>query len=649
MKIASLLLVLLLTICAFAAMAGADGLSFSLPSGFYAEPQTLTISCDITDAVVRYTTTGAAPTAGSAEFSTPIELPLTTDQADTLSHIKGTHVEDQYVCAVDFPSAIVVRAAAFLPDGSMAAETCGTYFIGYDRQKLYGNLPVISLMMDSRDLFDAERGIYVLGHAYDEWLEARGGEPFEAWQVHGNFSERGKDWERPVMVDFMLAEDDVFCQAMGVRIKGATSRTGQQKSLRLIARKEYGEKSIQHDLFPGNVQEISGEPVTRYKSVVLRNGGNDRTHGKIRDPFISELARGMHLDIAENRFVIAFINGEYWGLYALNEEYSDNYIQYHYGLDDKNIVMVKNGELESGEEEDLALYTELLETVLEADPEDPDDYAVLCDMLDMDSLADYLALTLYIDNRDDIFDANNFEMWRVREPGDAPCADGKWRVMLFDTDYSSGIYTSGEDYYNDTLKLRLNDYSISDESPAWLVLMLLDNEDFRQKAVTAMCDVRNLYFDRDRMKELLSDWRGAYLPYIKDTFLRFGPEWVARWSLDAHPAACVDSIAVFFSGRYDYFPEFIQEQFELDAPKTVTIRAASEDGHIYLNHRSVPAADQTEVRYFAEYPLTATAVAEEGKTFAGWEINGDAELDDASAETVTISFFGPFTLTAHFN
>ena len=66
-----------------------------------------------------------------------------------------------------------------------------------------------------------------------------GNKKLEGWQHEANYTQRGKEWERPVYCEYLSADGSVlFGQDMGIRIMGAASRNESQKSLRLTARED---------------------------------------------------------------------------------------------------------------------------------------------------------------------------------------------------------------------------------------------------------------------------------------------------------------------------------------------------------------------------------------------------------------------------
>lgn len=643
------ILFLFLLVCCTPALADRGELTFSLASGFYEAPMPLEITCDVEGARIYYTTDGSVPDETDALYDEVITLMWTTEKEDPLSKITGITLGETWVPQKDFPSAHIIRAVAIMPEGTRSPVVSGTYFIGYDREELYGDTALMLLVIDPSHLFDYETGIYVTGKHYDEWIKEQTG-PFESWQGQGNYTQRGSEWERPVTVTYLPAEGEGFTQDMGVRIKGGASRGNNQKSLRLIARADYGEKNVKYELFPDNLRESDGQVVEKYKSFTLRNGGNDCDFGKIRDPYIQRLAEGMRFETAANMPVIAFINGEYWGLYSLHEEYTDNYIDYHYGISNDNVITVKVGEVDDGNDEDIELFDEMLDYIAYNDMSDPAKYAKACEMLDMGSFADYCALHFYIGNEDGPFQNNNWQMWRVREPGadDSPYADGKWRMMLYDTDFSSGIYDNGGGSGEDNILPVITGTEYQWRHPALLLNSLIQNEDFLGELVNAMCDIRNLYFHKDRAGALLDEMTDWYLPYQPDNLLRFGPQWVT-WNASRHFSDHLNNIRNYFTKRYDRFLDVAKKPFELSNPATITIKLEGE-GVVYINGRDeTPIEKNTTVKYFPEYGITVTAVPAPGKHFAGWKTSSKyGVVEDAQAATTTFTFSRTVKLTAVF-
>ncbi len=177
-------------------------ITFSLPSGFYPEGQELEITCNVEDALIYYTTDGSVPTEDSQILDYTLELGDTTDMPNVLSAYVGTCPDELYVPEHNVMKAHVIRAMAWLPDDTYTPVYNATYWIGADREALYGDMPVISLIMEYDDLLGYENGIYNMGKAYDDYMAADG-RTLDAWLYPANYQARGREAERPVAVEYL--------------------------------------------------------------------------------------------------------------------------------------------------------------------------------------------------------------------------------------------------------------------------------------------------------------------------------------------------------------------------------------------------------------------------------------------------------------
>ncbi len=632
-----------------------DGAVLSLPSGFYNEPVTLQMTCTDANAKIYYTTDGSVPDETDTLYTSPLILNDRSAEPNVLSAKTGTSAGGDYIPRKNVDKANVIRAVAVYPDGTKSEVSNGTYFIGIDRENKYGSVPVISLTTEMENLYDYEKGIYILGKAFDEWKAEQTGH-YEPWQAVGNYSGRGREWERPVTVELITADgSEGFTQDMGIRIMGAASRNATQKSFRITAREDYGKKALEYELIPDNLRSDGTGNVTKYKSFVLRNGGNDCDYAKIRDPLFQHLVSDRRFDTMQTTPCVVYLNGEYWGMYTIAEDYSDNYIENNYGIDNKNVVIVKKGEIESGEDSDIELYHELYDFITENDMIVAENYEQACSMLDMGSFIDSCALNLYINNEDSMFKNNNWQMWRVRTPDDSSeYADGKWRMLIYDTDYSAGIYDGGR-YDTDNISKAIKpvlDNSGSENAeeksynPSDIFIALYRNPDFRRELITVMCDMRNVNFKSSHAIEEMVKMMEVYSQLVPDTFKRFGPDWIARQRTDEYYTQKMNELANFLDGRYSVFTEIMQESFGLgDIANVSVVISDSTKGTVIMNTVKLP--DEFSGKYFTDYPVTVTAVPSDGCTFAGWECEG-AEISDSTSTTAEITFSGDFTLRAVF-
>ena len=291
---------------------------------------------------------------------------------------------------------------------------------------------------------------------------------------------------------------------------------------------------------------------------------------------------------------------------------------------------------------------------------DEANYAKACGMIDMGSYVDMLALNLYIYNEDSIFEGNNWQMWRVRDKGeDSVYADGKWRMLVYDTDFSTGIYADGNTYTMDNISKVLDaaaetepvtvDEETGEETrnPAAMFWSLYANESFREDLVTAMSNMRNVSFEKEKAMALIGEMGEVYKKLVPDTFERFGPEWLV-WDTTKYYNDKLYQLETFMDKRYLVFPGLMQNAMGLSKFANVTINSSdAAKGTVSIDGAMLDLSKEFTGRYFPDYTLTVTAEPAEGAVFKCWECTG-AEISDLSAPVADITFTGDFTLKAVF-
>lgn len=618
---------------------------FSKESGFYDETVVLELICAMPGAEIYYTLDGSIPTEQSYYYDGPITLENVEGEPNWLSAFTGISDED-FVPEENMMKANVVRAAAFWKEKRISNVCSGTYFVGIDKKEEYGNIPIVSLILEEEDLFDYEKGIYTLGITYDDWYDRLDDDHYNWWDIEGNFSNKGREWERPVYVEYLDVDGRVgFAQNMGVRIKGGSSRIFNHKSLRLIAREEYGAKKICYPMFENDGQLDS----QTYRQLVLRTGSSDRAI-HIRNPLIHSMAKNLRMATQRMAPCIVFINGEYWGLYTLTEEYDAQYCEENYGMKKENVVIIKLGELEEGVEEDMLLYEEMVDFIINQSMSVPTNYERASQLLDMGSFAEYVALQIYADNVD-CFLAwdNNWQMWRARTLDSSNFyGDGRWRMMLFDTDLVAD--PDGVDWREKSDNLIDALFDPVDERWASKLLLLLrslyQNEEFQQEMVNAMCDIRNVHFAPEPLYATFCMLQEAYEPHLVANLRRFGPQYMLDWGAQQYCEQELKELLSFFEERYEVFPQLMQEALDLQPPAECTI-SIDGDGSVMVNHAVPDWSYDYTGHYFPDYPITLTAQENGDGRFVRWEYEG-CTLSDPDSPVTEVSFAGDFSICAVF-
>lgn len=615
-------------------------IKFSKDSGFYESEIKLILKSNEKDVSIYYTTDGTVPTSDSPKYKEPITIADRSLEPNILSAKTGTSFYGDYIPSEPVQKATVVRAFAQFKDGTQSKVFTKTYFIGEKMCETYKEIPVISLSIEPDDFYGKENGIYIRGKVYEDWI-ADGGDAVNTptWEMPANFTQKGREWERTVHFELFENEKSAcVSEDLGIRILGGASRAAEQKSLKFFARKDYGNGSVDYELFPDNKKSLDETtPLNTYDTFAVRNGGNDSWMTKFRNRYIQLLVKDRAFSTQETRPVVVFINGEYWGIYTMQEDYSDHYIYRNYDINKDNVVMIKLGTIEEGTDADQKLYDSLISFAKNHDLSDDSNYQEICEMLDIDSFIDYFCTQIYIANGDWLNHDNNYRMWRSRTTSNKPYEDGKWRYMLYDTEYSMGIYTKGEDYNLNSLKDALTFPTDCPGTQVTLFRSLLENESFKEQFTTTFMDLVNENFNTTRMNTLLEQMVAEYEPYMEDYYIRFGTtitDMIADTPIDLFYTG-VEELKVFINNRNAYIPTMLKETLELQGDSiNLTVNANDVSaGSVTINTITPDLTDGAFTGYyFYDYPVTITAAAKAGYTFAGW--SGDSE---STEETITIT------------
>ena len=502
---------------------------------------------------IYYTTDGSVPTEDSFRYTGPI---LLTHEANTGKSLTD-HAGRMYpgtrtlFAAPGLPRANVIRARAFLPDGTGGRTGTRTYFLGQDLAADYGGAPVLSIVTDPANLLDEETGILVRGRVYEEWKETASAQSLiaagETWHYEGNYSQKGRAWERPASLELFDGTNSLtIAEGCGLRVHGRASRELAQRSFSLFFRKEYGAESLEHPIFPDAVGE-DGTVIPSYRSLILRNGGNDAEQLKFKDRMLQELLADRACAVQEGRLAFLFLNGEYWGHYVLQEKYNDRYFADHYGVPAEQVVVINEEEVDEGREEDLLLYRELM-TFAEKDLRDPVIWEQFTALVDADSMLDYFAAEVYIANRDWRPD-KNYRLWRTRTPSfESPYDDGRWRFALFDLELSSSMYG-----YPETA----SDFDSAAYAQELFPLFraAMKNEGFRRRFADTVRSLGEGKLSGENVRAALTRYADAWKRYMPAYYARFGNS-SFYWDMS------LESTAGFFDERLPLIMSRLRDQRE---------------------------------------------------------------------------------------
>lgn len=742
--------------------------SFSAESGFYDNSFSLSIEVP-QGTTVYYTTDGSDPTASSLKYSSPITVKDMTSEPNKYSaRTDITAYTDILAPDEGVLKAAVVRAIAVDSQGRASDIITKTYFVGSANVERYKKMKVISLVTDPDNLFDYDKGIYVLGKVYDQggtgmggwnfggqnggmdfgnmdfgnmnwgqggqvvvdgnnnqalnlggaggpavnadedtqqggaaqggfnfggqnggaggfdWSQfggaaggdaqqggaqqwggfggAAGGDAQQggaaggmggfmggggmgdfAFMSQANYNQKGSEWERPANIEIFEDGKSVVSQNVGIRTKGAASRAWAQKSFNIFARQDYGKSSVEYDLFEGkSTKEKNNKVIDKFDGFTIRNGGNDNMAGFFRDSVNQSLVGDRDMATQATSECILFIDGEFWGIYQLMEKYNTDYFKSHYGIKKNDVSFIKNGTLEDGNDQDLTEWNSLLSQISSADMTSDAAYQQIAEKLDIQSFIDYFAAQIYWANKD--WPSNNTGVWRSNSVDpENPYADGKWRMVLFDTEYAANLADKVNETgptYNSFSQFggggggMWGGFMGGGGSLSGAFTNLMKNAEFKKQFEISFMDMANYNFDTKKTTEAINYYKG-YKQQILDTYKRFPS------SKHTHNESTFDEdyklLETFYNTRYSNVTSQMKSYMSLTGSlASVSVSNDGSKGSIKFNTINLDDSLSTWTgKYFTDYPVTVKATAKEGYSFDHWEVTG-AEVSNTSSDEITV-------------
>ncbi len=528
---------------------------FSAESGFYPEEFMLTITAG-TGQEIYYTMDGGDPTTADSAmlYTEPIRIYDNKYKPNRLSAIKDISLDGYHPPKTLIDKGTIIRAAIKSADGSFGEVVTNSYFVGKD-ESYYNEMQVVSMVTEEDNLFHPDTGFYVVGSGYYEWLESDEYQHYENGDPNNptNYNKDGKKSEFPVSIQVFQQGEMVYSANVGARLSGNWSRSAAQKSFRFYAREEYGTKKMKYAFFP-ELTDAEGKLIESHKKVTLRNSGNDNQTLHFRDAFFQDLTKDLAPDYMAFEPCILFINGEFWGFYFFREKPDDDYINARYGIDKDDVALLKNGEVESGEDSDLKEFSDFCAWAKAVDMSLPENYARFCETMDLQSFMDYVTVETYINNADWINGyVNNWQVWHTRTVDESkPKADGKWRFIFYDMDYSGGLYYSENTGFAwDSLNNNRADGSVYD----FMAILdnLMTNPEFAKIFEENYLHIIDTYFAPDVVDAVLDQYVESYKAVTQETYYRFGLD----WAVDAYDDN-VAHLREFFYERPAYAKQYLE-------------------------------------------------------------------------------------------
>ena len=532
--------------------AHAQTVHFSHPGGFYSDTFSLALQLAYAPEgepfTIRYTLNGNTPTECDTPYTAPIPLSAACLPHSALFRVPNVP-EDRWYAPDSVERIVVVRAAAFDAEGCRRSPVITHSYLIDSLLHRRIALPVVSLCADSLSLFDADTGLMAPGWYFDRRY---------AYST-GNYFQRGRHWERPAAFAYYAPDGGATEQDCGLRVHGNSQRVLVQKGLSLYARREYGDNRFSYPFF-------GPEGRTDYRRLVLRPWSTSWSGAGIEDWLCQHLADSLRFDHLATRPVVLFLNGEYWGIYFLEEKADEHYIEEHHGVDSRQVDLLAywGDEVENGSAERWRAFYQWLEA-------DGTDMGRLSNEVDTGAVMDYMLMQILILNDD--WPVSNVRQWAT---------DGTpWRWIFFDADGALASFPDNAaildymTYYSSHLRpsargaVRRTEGSFqipsSHTSPQSTLLFrrLLANRTFLEAAMRRLQQVVATHFDYRRSGALLQQVVKEVESEVPYQIRRFDkPSSMVRWRM------AVEVIDEFLRTEPEAMVGEFAQYFGLDLPKS---------------------------------------------------------------------------------
>ena len=533
----------------------------------------------------------------SLTLSLPKDAPEGTQIRYTTNGKEPTRDSELYTEAISINDSYSIRAKLFC-DGWLSPRSTVQSYIFLDRDM---TIPVISITTND-DYLNGKEGIFRVNS--------------KANQVN---------WRRPINFELFDEPDkaSVLNQICETRIMGGQSRDWARKSMAIYSNKRFGAKRLEYEFFP---DQRPG--VTNFKSIMLRNAGNDIDGLYMRDAIMQRsMAEHADLDWQAWRPAVVYINGEYHCMLNIRERSNDDNIFTNYNeLEDIDMIEIAQennkmvGEVKAGTSENydkfVKFYSERGHTLAE--------YA---EWIDWKEYINLMAMNLYFNNQD--FPGNNIVMWRPRTE------DGKWRWISKDTDFGLGLY--GKEVEFNTIKWLYDFNHTYDRDRKWantkeatmLFRNLMEDPDFNREFID-----RNLVYMGDFLNEkgVRAIWDPMY-ELVKDELLIHRDElnppnpwsWWGGGNNEKNIENEVNNVRNWLSKRTDYYRKCLCDYYKVGTLASMTVNKDMEDaaeGHILFN-----GVELSNGTFDGKFIVGHKIILEPGEAstlnVTGWEVTAD--------------------------
>jgi hypothetical protein len=318
--------------------------TFSVNSGFFKDPFSLTITSGDPAAAIIFTLDGSNPQSSSTADTVGSTASITVDPSSSAGRpvTPGFLVRASLYKAGYKPSEPVTKTFIFIesvktqsssPGGGWPTASINDQVIDLAtdpevvNNPLYKDLiddalveiPSISIVTELGNLFDPDSGIYV------------------------NADGHGLDWERECNTELINPDgSEGFNIGAGLRIRGGWSRHDYfpKHAFRLFFREEYGSAKLNYPLFgEEGASQFDKIDIRCEQNYAWSNGSE--FNSMVRDVFSRDTQRDMKKPYTRSRYYHLYLNGMYWGLYQTQERADANFAETYLGGKKEDYDVIK--------------------------------------------------------------------------------------------------------------------------------------------------------------------------------------------------------------------------------------------------------------------------------------------------------------------
>lgn len=514
-------------------------------------------------------------------------------------------------------------------DGTRTEPENRVYFvINSDIRKVETDY-IVSVWGDEEELFSSEKGIFVRGDQFYEYMERNPDVDILGTAIPANYF---SDEELAVhSVIFDRQGNTLINQNCGLKIYGATTRAKNQKSFRLTARYAYDEtNSFDYPFFPQLRNENGGE-ILKYKKLSFHNSGNDNGYGFIRNQLSNELAgQSGFPDVLVSKSVSVYINNRYMGVYWMQNAYGEKYFQEKYGDYEGEMVVLEGAMSQvSGNDEDSLEqrkreeeYNEFCQWLIKSDVQDDAVWKQVVETIDVDNFLHYVAVEYYVNNID--WPHNNLKVYRYVPLDESyvenTVFDGRYRYLLYDLDYSMGLKVQG--WFGRDADAEGLERLCNLNSDSAMFGKIIQREECRNLFINYVLGLMNGSFAYSNVEATLAELNGSRwseLTYMMEkTDILKDSLWESDDNDIQHVTEELQKILAYAERRPSVVVGEMASFWELGAAIEVVI---AEDDRADLCISGTDNFLTGQIIYYAEVPVEISADANEGITVKGYYLN----------------------------